>query len=44
MWDAIKIGSVVYLFKKCGISNVMDGTEDDILNDTDDENDIIDGK
>ena len=40
-WDAIRVPTIVKSFKKCCISNAMDGTEDDILwqheeiNDTD---------
>jgi len=30
-WDKIKVETVVKSFKKCGISNSMDGTEDDLL-------------
>ena len=30
-WRGIKPESVSYSFKKCGISNRLDGTEDDIL-------------
>ena len=30
-WDNISIESVQKSFKKCGISNAMDGTEDDLL-------------
>ncbi|KAL5009108.1 hypothetical protein ScPMuIL_014689, partial [Solemya velum] len=32
-WDSIKPEMVVKSFKKCGISNAMDGTEDDMLYD-----------
>ena len=31
LWDNINIESVQKSFKKCGISNAMDGTEDDLL-------------
>jgi hypothetical protein len=30
-WDSVKTESVIYSFKKCGISNDMDGNEDGIL-------------
>ena len=30
-WDAVKVPTFVKAFKKCCISNAMDGTEDDIL-------------
>lgn len=30
-WDAVKEEVVVRSFKKCGISNAMDGTEDEFL-------------
>lgn len=30
-WEAVKTETVVYAFKKSGISNSLDGTEDDIL-------------
>ena len=30
-WRDIKPETVTYSFKKCGISNNLDGTEDDIL-------------
>ena len=30
-WQNISIPSVQKSFKKCGISNAMDGTEDDLL-------------
>ena len=31
LWDNISSESVQKLFKKCGISNAMDSTEDDLL-------------
>ena len=39
-WEKIDAPLIVYSFKKCGISNNMDGTEDDILwtDQTEDEN------
>ena len=30
-WSEIKVETVIKSFKKCGISNAMDGTEDDCL-------------
>ena len=30
-WEAVKVPTIVKAFKKCCISNAMDGTEDDIL-------------
>jgi hypothetical protein len=30
-WETVKTETVVKSFKKCGISNRLDGTEDDIL-------------
>ena len=30
-WGDMKTDSVTYSFKKCGISNTLDGTEDDLL-------------
>lgn len=30
-WGTIRLETVVYSFKKCSISNALDGTEDDIL-------------
>ncbi|XP_064095201.1 RUS family member 1-like [Macrobrachium nipponense] len=36
-WDNVKKESVIKSFKKCGISNAMDGTEDDDLFESDDE-------
>lgn len=30
-WDAVKIDTITHSFKKCGISNSMDGSEDDEL-------------
>ena len=35
-WEKVKMETVIKSFKKCGISNAMDGTEDDLLWDTDD--------
>ena len=36
-WDSVKEDIVVKSFKKCGISNALDGTEDNILFDTSEE-------
>jgi hypothetical protein len=36
-WEKFKVETVIKSFKKCSISNAMDGTEDDLLWDTDDE-------
>lgn len=36
-WDSVKKDIVVKSFKKCGISNALDGTEDDVLFDTSEE-------
>ena len=45
-WDSVKKDIVVKSFKKCGISNALDGTEDDVLFDTSekesDDNDCVD--
>jgi hypothetical protein len=30
-WQRFKIDNIVKYFKKCGISNALDGSEDDIL-------------
>ena len=30
-WDDVKVPTIVKSFKKCCISNAMDGTEDDML-------------
>ena len=30
-WNEISIDTIQHSFKKCGIANAMDGTEDDIL-------------
>ena len=35
-WDMVKTDSIVKAFKKCSISNAMDGTEDDCLWQSDD--------
>lgn len=44
-WNSINVETVAYSFKKCGISNRMDGTEDDLLwqdgNGNDTENDAM---
>jgi hypothetical protein len=34
-WEKIKVETVIKSFKKCCISNAMDGKEDDLLCDTD---------
>ena len=39
-WEKVKVEIVIKSFKKCGISNAMDGTEDDLLWDTDDDEEI----
>ena len=39
-WDKVKTESVVKSFKKCGISNAMDGTEDDLLYESEDEEEV----
>jgi hypothetical protein len=36
-WGKVKVEAAIKSFKKCGISNAVDGTEDDLLRDTDDE-------
>ena len=41
-WNEIKIETIVKSFKKCGISNALDGTEDDYLWNDRDEDDIDD--
>lgn len=41
-WNEIKIDTVVKSFKKCGISNALDGTEDDYLWNDRDEEDVED--
>lgn len=41
-WEKVKTESVIKSFKKCCISNALDGTEDDILWE-DDEEEVIDG-
>ena len=38
-WDSVKTEIVIKSFKKCGISNKMDGTEDDAIFEEDDEED-----
>jgi hypothetical protein len=35
-WGKVKVETVIKSLKKCGISNAMDGTEDNSLWDTDD--------
>jgi hypothetical protein len=30
-WESVKHEAVVKSFKKCGISNALDGTKDDVL-------------
>ena len=39
-WEKVKVETVIKSFKKCGISNAMDRTEDDLLWDTDDDEEI----
>ena len=39
-WQEISSDTIVYAFKKCGISNALDGTEDDIFFETDDDSNI----
>ncbi|CAG8798894.1 17868_t:CDS:2 [Cetraspora pellucida] len=39
VWTNISIEIVIKSFKKCGISNELDGTEDDWLYDLDKKND-----
>ena len=41
-WDDISAEMIIKSFKKCGISNKLDGTEDDLLYDSDKENGEID--
>lgn len=41
-WNSVKTEIVVKSFKKCGISNAMDGTEDDILFEESVDSDSID--
>ena len=31
VWNSIPIEMIIKSFKKCGISNALDGTEDDLL-------------
>ena len=45
LWQQVKSGTIVKSFKKCGISNALDGSEDDILyeeSDTSSENNCED--
>ena len=35
-WQRVKSGTIVKSFKKCGISNALDGSEDDILHEESD--------
>ena len=39
-WGNVKKESVVKSFKKCGISNAMDGTEDELLYESEDEAEV----
>nr|AHN53440.1 DDE superfamily endonuclease [Nuttalliella namaqua] len=39
-WDSVKEDIVVKSFKKCGISNALDGTEDDVIFDTSEEESV----
>ncbi|CAG8540360.1 23356_t:CDS:2, partial [Gigaspora margarita] len=41
VWNDISAEIIIKLFKKCGISNKLDGTEDDLLYDSDKENSEI---
>ncbi|CAG8816370.1 510_t:CDS:1, partial [Cetraspora pellucida] len=41
VWDDISAEMIIKLFKKCGISNELDGTEDDLLYNSDQENSEI---
>ncbi|CAG8569906.1 21354_t:CDS:2 [Gigaspora margarita] len=41
-WDDISAEMIIKSFKKCGISNKLDGTEDNLLYDSDKENSEID--
>ena len=43
-WKELPIKTVVKGFKKCSISNMLDGTVDDILRMDDEDNDDDDGK
>ena len=36
-WNNVKVRSVIKSFKKCGISNAMDGSEDNLLYESKDE-------
>ena len=36
-WDNVKKEGVVRSFKKCGISNAMDGTDGELLHESEDE-------
>jgi hypothetical protein len=40
-WKAIPESIIVRSFKKCNISNALDGSEDDILWEDDDESDWV---
>ena len=44
VWEALPTDLIVRLFKKCGITNDMDGTEDDLLweENTDDNGEVED--
>ena len=39
-WDNVKVERVIKSFKKCGISNAMDGSEDDLLYESEDEAEV----
>ena len=39
-WQEISLDIIVHAFKKCSISNALDGTEDDILFKSDDDSNI----
>lgn len=41
-WDSVKEEIVVQSFKKCGISNALDGSEDCILYEDSEESDVSD--
>ncbi|CAG8759451.1 2452_t:CDS:1, partial [Dentiscutata erythropus] len=42
IWDDLSAGIIIKSFKKCGISNELDKTEDDLLYDSDKENSDLD--
>ena len=43
-WDAVAVKSVIKSFKKCGISNSLDGQEDDMLWEDEDSDKEADGE